>query len=80
MSYINKNELVNALERIDIPSPEAIAIAEDAFSHEDKLGIAMLWGIRKFGANASVSVTEFRSCSKINNLDYFKTAARLAKN
>jgi len=27
MSYINKEELVNALERIDIPSPEAIAIA-----------------------------------------------------
>lgn len=79
MSYINKEELVNALERIDIPRPEAIQISEDAFSHEDKLGIAMLWGIRKFGTKAATSVTEFRSCSKINNLDYFKTAARLAK-
>lgn len=79
MSYINKEELVNALERIDIPNTEAVHIAEDAFSHDDKLGIAMLWGIRKFGAKASTSVTEFRSCSKINNLDYFKTAARLAK-
>ena len=80
MSYINKEELVNALERIDIPRPEAIQISEDAFSHEDKLGIAMLWGIRNFGTKAATSVTEFRSCSKINNLDYFKTAARLAKN
>lgn len=79
MSYINKEELVNALERIDIPNTEAVQIAEDAFSHDDKLGIAMLWGIRKFGAKASTSVTEFRSCSKINNLDYFKTAAQLAK-
>ena len=76
--YIHQQELIDALIRIDVPPHEAAQIAEDAFAQENKLGIAMLWGIRKFGNKASTSVTEFKTCSRINNLNMFKTAAKLA--
>lgn len=71
-------ELRDALMNLGITEAEAQVLAESAYTDE-KLGDAILWGIKKFGDKAPTLPTEVKSMAQIEGITYFQAVARLAK-
>lgn len=74
-----QTELQLALENINLPDWHAQQIAEDAYALDEKIGDAMMWGIKTFGEEATTSVSEIKTTAAAEGITYFQAVARLSK-